>query len=222
MSEEEYISAVSETNADIEPFIRLAMENADFRAILVRNLLMNDRINVYYHSYQILSEVAQSDPGLLFGYWDDFTGLLNHRNSYHRNYGMDLISCLISDANDQQFEEIFESYYNQLEHEKISTKKYCITYTARVIKGKPHHSSRIITKIINYLQQEPANQKHRNLLISEFIKILESAEIYLSVHDIIENFFRKVYQETGSRRVTKEIDKLMSRYGLPLNNISSI
>lgn len=99
----DYLAVVAETKVDakeIDLFYQVALKDTDFRNILVNHLLNNDTINIYYHSYIILSKIANKNPGILYCYWDSFIKLLNYNNSYHRNYGMDLISCLLDNVID--------------------------------------------------------------------------------------------------------------------------
>jgi len=49
---------------------------------------------VYYHSYYIIARASEISPELFYEYWDDFATLLNHENSYHRDFGLSLIANL--------------------------------------------------------------------------------------------------------------------------------
>ncbi|HEY4786614.1 MAG TPA: hypothetical protein VIH57_11220, partial [Bacteroidales bacterium] len=162
IDEKKYLDIVSETKADITPFIDLAINQVNFRDILVKHLLHNDSINIYYHSYLILYQATKIIPSSFYCYWDKFSSLLNYDNSYHRNYGMDLIANLVVVDKDNLFESILADYYKQLNDEKVATIKHCITNSATIIKSKPQLTTIIIARIIDSLRVNDNSDRHQN------------------------------------------------------------
>ncbi len=215
MDEKNYLLTVSETKVDITPFFDIAINDGSFRDILVKNLLENDSINIYYHSYLILEKATKNDPSLFYRYWENFASLLKHQNSYHRNYGMGLIANLISEDKNNHFDLIVENYYKQLHDEKISTIKCCINNSAIIIKEKSHLASMIISKIIDSLRINTNSEKHQNFLLSEFIKLLSSIDHNLPDKKHIGDFLTSVSNETKSDKIKREIKK----YELQSNKI---
>ncbi len=206
ISEEQYLTEVSKTKANISIFIEEAGSVRIFRNIVVEQLLNNEKINVYYHSYIILNKAIKNNPGKFFEYWDNFASLLHHSNSYHRNYAMELISQLISEDQNNKFELIFNDFYKQLYHEKISTRKYCISYSANIIKQKPEMADRIISEIIKSLRLNSNTEKHQNFLLLEFIKILTSIKHIPIQNSYVTEFLKDAKEGTGSGKIRKAID----------------
>ena len=207
IKEEEYLQTVSETNVDFTPLIDIAINEVAFRDILIKQLQENEAINIYYHSYLILNEVTKTAPSLFYCYWYNFVYLLKHENSYHRNYGMDLIANVIPVDKDNLFEPILEDYYKQLYDEKIVTIKHCIGNSSAIIKEKPQLATIIISKIIDSLRVNTNPEKHQNFLISKFIKLLSSIDKNLLDTKTVGDFLSTVINDTKSDKIRKEIKK---------------
>lgn len=214
IDEKRYLQIVSETKADITPFFDLAISQKDFRDILVKHLLDNESINVYYHSYLILNETTKSMPSLFYYYWDKFSLLLQYDNSYHRNYGMDLIANLISVDKDNNFDLIIDDYYKQLYDDKVSTIKYCIRNTATIIKYKPQLTTIIISKIIDSLRINDNSDRHQNFLISEFLKLLISIDNKMLDMTAVNGFLSDVLSNTKSEKIKREIKKYGTQHAI--------
>lgn len=214
IDEQKYLQIVSETKADITQFVDLAINQDYFRDILVKHLLDNDSINIYYHSYLILNEATKIKPSLFYGYWDKFTSLLKYDNSYHRNYGMDLIANLVTIDKDNLFELIIDDYYKQLHDEKISTIKYCISNSSKIIQEKPQLTTRIIQKIIDSLKVNDHSEKHQNFLVSEFLKLLTSIDNDILDMIAVNDFLKDVVNNTKSDKIKKEIKKYSTQHAI--------
>lgn len=207
IDENKYLQIVSKTKADITPYLELARSHEAFREILVKYLMTTDSINVYYHSYLILNEVTKTEPSLFYCYWEEFSSLLHYNNSYHRNYGMDLIANLIVVDKDNLFEQIIDDYYKQLKDEKISTVKYCISNSVRIIRAKPKFAKRIISAIIDSLRINDNSEKHQNFLISEFLKLLTAIDNEWFDQIAVNEFLKDVFITSKSKKIKREINK---------------
>jgi hypothetical protein len=207
IDEYKYLQIVSETKADISPFFDLAISQKNFRDILVKHLIDNNSINIYYHSYLILNEATKSEPSLFYCYWDKFSLLLQYDNSYHRNYGMDLIANLIAVDKDNNFDLIINDYYKQLYDEKVSTIKYCISNSATIIKYKPQLTTIIFSKIIDSLRISDNSDRHQNFLISEFLQLLTSIDNKTLDMTAVNRFLKDVLTNTKSEKIKREIYK---------------
>ena len=192
MEEKDFLLTLSDTKADITPYPALALKDSKFRDILVRQLLNNHAINVYHHSFLILHEAIKTEPSLFYCYWDGFSSLLKHGNSYHRNYGMALIANLIAVDKDNRFELIMDDYFKQLEDEKISTIKYCISNSLIIIKAKPVFGKTIISRIIHSLRFNDHSDRHQKFLVSVFLKLLASIDKDFQEMAIVKEFIRDI------------------------------
>lgn len=212
MVEKEFLKIVSKTNAEIDSMIRLAIEDNDFRDLVVDHLIHNPSINTYYHSFLIIDAASKSNPELFYRYWNQFEKLFESDNSYHRNYGLIIIANLIVRDKGRRFEDLFKTYYKQLNDEKITTQKYCITNSRKIIEACPAMAHKIIAQIINSLKTNSYSEKHFHLLASEFFSLLLT-NVRPSIDIIsLENFIAYVKKTTTSKRIQKEADKVIEMY----------
>ncbi len=207
MDRDEYISIVSETDADIGQFNDMALKDDVFQNLVVSLLLSDERINVYYHSYHILKNIAYKKPDSLVRFWDDFVLLLDHSNSYHRNYGMDLISSLAASVDDDKFGKILPTFYKMLYDKKISTRKFCITYSIANIISKPEFGNDIVNRIMASFDNQNINTKHRVLLCKEFVRLLE--ETGFEMNDRILQFMNRLIDESETGPLNRAIARLL-------------
>jgi hypothetical protein len=207
IDEKKYLAIVSETKADIADFISPAISEDNFKDILVKHLLTTDSINIYYHSYLILKKATKTDPSLFYCYWDKFVSLLKYDNSYHRNYGMDLIANLVAVDKDNLFDSIITDYYKQLNDEKISTIKHCIINSVTIIRFKPQFTSVIITKIIESLKVNDNSERYQNFLVSEFLKLLTTINNDLLDMNVVNDFLKDALSNAKSEKIKREIRK---------------
>ncbi len=211
ITEKEYLQKVSVTNADLTPFSEITLNDSGFRNILIKHLTENEAINIYYHSYLILNKATITAPSLFYPYWGNFASLLKHENSYHRNYGMDLIANIISADEDNLFEPAVEDYYKQLYDERLVTIKHCIENTAKIIREKPQLTITIISKIIDSLKVNTNSEKHQNFLILKFLKLLSVVDTNLLDMNAVGEFLITVLNDTKSDRIKKEIKKFSTK-----------
>jgi|GEM_PF-3583145 len=203
----DYLALVSETNADISPYIQHALEDDHFRMLLVKELLTNKKINVYYHTYVLLSEVSKANGQVLLPYLTAFISLLGHDNSYHRNYGMHLISLMASYIDTQSLKILLPKYYKCLYDEKISTRKYCIVYSKDLIKTHGDLGHDIVSYIRESLWNTRLPYKHKWLLIKTFMTLIEELKLDLNEETIL--FFSDIIDRCENEKHKKQIISFM-------------
>ncbi len=209
INETTYLQVVGETKADITEFIDLALTSEEFREMVVKHLINNEAINVYYHSYQILSKATQTEPALFYPYWEAFSSLLLHGNSYHRNYGMELIANLMVVDTEKHFDLHIEDYYKQLCDEKISTIKHCISYSSKILIARPDLTPGILQKIIEALRVNDHSERHQNFLLSSFVTLLNQVDNTSYDSTIPQSFLKEVLNTTKSKKLIKEVKKYL-------------
>ena len=210
IKEDVFLIKVSKTKADMKPFIEEALVHDEFRQILVKHLLHNDHINIYYHSYAILNKATIINPSLFYPYWIDFSKLLKYENSYHRNYGMDLIVNLMPVDKHNLFESIFDDFFDQLNHEKVSTRKYCIQHATSLIKWKPELTEVIVARMVESLKGYEGPEKHQNFLLKEFLNVLTSIETANWNTNEVRRFLRSALKATPSEKRKQTIAKVLN------------
>ena len=210
ITEQAFLEEVAKTKADFKPFVDSAVEIDNFRKIVIHHLCKSEYINVYYHSYLILEKATEINPEVFYPYWNEFVDLLRNKNSYHRNYGMAILANLVKVDDENRFEIIFDDYYKQLDDDKISTKKYCIVYSEKIIKSKPKLSNKIVSKIINSLQMNTNSEKHQDFLLLTFFELILNSGMEIIKGGAVYNFIHLVFENSKSMNVRKKITQIMN------------
>ena len=122
---------------------------------------------------------------------------------------MELLAQLAVVDVDNKFESIIEDYYKQLNDEKISTIKCCISCSLIVIDQKPQLASEIISKIVYSLNKSTHSDRHQNFLISGLLRLLSSIELNISEQKFVVDFLNTVYDNTKSAKIKREIKNMV-------------
>ena len=94
MNTEDMIERIAEKDFDVDEFVHLAIWDGKAREEIVFQMITNPDIMVYYHCYYVISKASRKKPDLFDQYWGQIAGLLSHKNSYHRNFCLDIIGNL--------------------------------------------------------------------------------------------------------------------------------
>jgi hypothetical protein len=205
---DQFLKESTSNKITVNKYIEQAIIDDSFRNLLVHEMCNNVHINVYYHSYCILKEVAKTKSELLKGYRHLFAKLLNHQNSYHVNYAMHLISLTVDSKDINWFDTIFTNFISKLSHNKITTRRYCIEYSLLTAKKLPSLTDRIITCIVNSLRKNSNSTKHQNYLLLQFFLYLKEYDINIKGNPTIYSFVDDIKQGKLSARINKLIDSI--------------
>jgi hypothetical protein len=213
LNRNEFIELVFKPGADIEllieSFTEKVINDEQFRQLVIDLLLEHDHIMVYYHSYLIIDAASKREPILFYSLWDRFVLLLNHKNSYHRNYGMQLLANLTKVDIQNKLELIIDIYYKQLDDQKFLTRRYCVLNSREIIKNKPYLSDLIIYRLMNFIRTTDNSEKQQNLIISDFINVVsEIVQLIKNKNDLLD-FFLMIENQVRSNKVKKQILKVI-------------
>ena len=209
MSENEYVELVSKQKSDIKLLVasltKEVLIDEAFRQIVINQLLSHSHIMVYYHSYLIIEKASKEEPLLFYFLWDKFASLLDHKNSYHRNYGMQLITNLSKVDDQNKFELIIGKFYKQLDDEKFLTRRYCIINSREIIKNKPFLSDLIISKLLNFIRTTDNSEKQQNLIISDFVNVVSDIVPLIKKKEDLLDFLLMIHNHMKSNKVKRQI-----------------
>lgn len=212
-----YLEAVSKTNADLEHYHLLINDDEEFRDFVIKELLNNEAINIYYHSYLLIEKSSRENPNKYYKYWDKFTELLKHKNSYHNNYAINILANIISADTDDKFACIISDYLSLLNHEKITTRKYCILRSIDIINNKEKYGEMIIKKIIESLRINSNTTKQQNYLLLEFLNLLNNINSIFRINPIVNDFLEEILSSESSEKVKKVTNKVLEEFDLKGN-----
>ena len=103
MNNSEMITGISRPDFAIEPFILLAMNDELSRDEIIKQMITNPDIMVYYHCYYVVVKASGERPELFYKYWDEIAALLQHENSYHRNFALEILANLTKVDRENRF-----------------------------------------------------------------------------------------------------------------------
>ena len=210
---EELALRISEKDIDIEYYASLCINNENFRKDIVDLTINHPHIMVYYHGYYILDKSTGLKPKLFYKYWHDFTKLLKHKNTYHRQIGIVILSNLSKVDNNNHFSEIFNDYLNCLYDQKILIGEYCVKGLNKIIKNKPEYKDKIIDELLKHEEKTLFNEKQEALLDYYILELIEdNCNENMKDDKIIEFIHGK--QESISPKTKKKSRELIKKYGI--------
>lgn len=211
MSRDNLIKDISDKNVDIEKFVKSIIIDDILREEVINLMLTNKDIMVYYHCYYIVSKASEIKPELFYEHWDDFSSLLNHQNSYHRNIGLTIIANLVRVDNKNLFEEIFDDYFSHLHDEKFMTTQCCLKETLKIVKVKNNLQDKIVSLLLDIDAICNYPEKQKELLKHDILAILDLLYEYNIDKKSIGDFI-KMAGESISPKTRKKVVKIMDKY----------
>jgi hypothetical protein len=173
MKSGEMIENISKQDFDVSFFSNAILKDQSMRDELVHQMLTHPHIMVYYHCFYAIEKACQEDPREFYDYWDGFSGLLEHPNSYHRNFGLVLISLLAGVDVDRKLDVLLPKYLNHISDEKYLTSLYCVQGCTRIIQIRPDLSNQIMDRMLTQDADSPYSNSQAALLKAEILNFLD-------------------------------------------------
>lgn len=204
------LDEIKKKDVDIEIIAKKIIKDTGCRNEVVKQLMTNKDIMVYYHSYYILSRASEINPQLFYMYWDDFVTLLDNNNSYKRDIGMTMIANLIIVDIDKKFDNIFDEYINCINDEKFMIAQCCVKNLKRIIQQREDLIGEVVQILLRIDDITSYPQKQKELLKYDVLDIFDI--VYEKVEDrnniqlFIENCLESISPKT--RKMAKKLVKL--------------
>jgi hypothetical protein len=170
---DDLIREISDKDIDVSKFARMVMDDPEMRNEIVHLMLNHQKIMVYYHSYYVISQASESQPQLFYKYWDDFSLLLDHPNSYHRDFGLVLLANLTSVDRENRFLLLFEKYFDHVNDEKFMTAQCCIQNSEKILLNKWELREDIFPILLDTDSRCDFPEKQKELLKSYVIEVFD-------------------------------------------------
>lgn len=206
-------TAIAEKDFDVDGFVQWAILDEAARDEIIRLMVTDANIMVYYHCYYVVSRASQEHPELFYPYWQDIASLLNHPNSYHRNFALCILANLTRVDRQGLFSQCFEAYFARLHDPRLLTAQSCIQGAAKVIRNAAGYRDKIIPLLIDLEQRCAYPSKQLALLKYDVLVILD--EVY-ETHSFREDITRFISAEveSASPKTRKKARELVNKYGL--------
>jgi hypothetical protein len=113
-----------------------------------------------YGSFQILLRQSEEKPETLYPHWDFLAGMLDAKNAYWKLIAVRLIANLTRADSENQFEKIFDKYYNLL-NDSVIIAGHITANSGEIALAKPKLQSEITKRLLNI---DKTAQKHKDLI----------------------------------------------------------
>ena len=117
-------------------------------------------------SFNILINLSEEQPEVLYPKWDFFASLLDSHNHYHRYISINILANLALVDSENKFEIIFEKYFNNLSGDRTMVAGQAALNSGKIAKAKPN-LQRKITNIL--LEIEKIHQGKQIELIKAYV-----------------------------------------------------
>jgi len=213
MNNSELIEQIAEKDFDVDTFVQLAIKNEHVRNEVVHQMLTNSAIMIYYHCYYIVDKASQERPKLFISFWGEIAKLLQHKNSYHRDFALDIIGNLTIVDLENRFLEIRDEYFSIINDEKFMTGIHCVKNLLKIYQNKPDQRESILNLLLDIDRQCEYTEKQIGVLKADVLEIFD--EIY---EDIPErnriNEFLRTEANCISPKTRKKAKELIKKYYL--------
>jgi len=213
MNTTEMIEKVAEKNFDVDKFVQLAINDENARNEIVHQMLTNSAIMVYYHCYYVVDKASQKRPEMFYSYWGEIAELLHHRNSYHRDFALEIIGNLTRVDRENRFAEIEDDYFDIINDEKFMTGNCCVKNLLKIYRHKVEQRERIIETLLDIDNRCDYTEKQKGVLKADVLEIFDEIYEEVSEQDEINKFIRAEVN-CVSPKTRKKAKELIKNYSL--------
>jgi hypothetical protein len=209
----EMIEKIAEKDFAVDEFVRMAISDQNARNEIIHQMLTNPAIMVYYHCYYIVDKASQKQPEMFYPYWDEIAALLHHKNSYHRDFAVEIIGNLTRVDQENRFAQIEADYYSIINDEKFMTGNCCVKNLLKIYRHKPEQRKRIIEMLLDIDNRCDYTEKQKGVLKADVLEIFDNVYDDINEHDEI-NAFIKAQVNSVSPKTRKKAKELIKKYHL--------
>jgi hypothetical protein len=193
--------------------VQLAINDGNARYEIVRQMLTNSAIMVYYHCYYVVNKASQKRPELFYPYWCEIAELLHHKNSYHRDFALEIIGNLTIVDRENQFAEIEDVYFSLINDEKFMTGNCCVKNLSKIYRHKVELRQRIIKTLLDIDHRCDYTEKQKGVLKADVLAIFDEVYNEGLERDKIDAFIRAEVN-CISPKTRKKAKELIRKYSL--------
>jgi hypothetical protein len=198
-----HISEIAKKDFDLPFFVEKVLCDKVARDEVVKQMVNNPDIMVYYHCFYILEAASLKQPSLFYPYWPEFGALLNHSNSYHRDFALILIATLAAVDAENHFMEIEKMYLSLISDKKFMTALCCLRNLARIVMVKRELLPRVVGILIRHDKNTPFTKKQEALFNADLLLLLQKSYSPQTMPPPILAFIQK--QQTSISPKTRKL-----------------
>jgi hypothetical protein len=102
-----------------------------------------------YNCFEVLLQISEDRPRVLYPEWDRFIGLMRSGNAFFRSIALRLVANLTGADEERQFEDLFDEYFGLLDDEKVMVARYLVQSASQIARRKPHLREKIAEKLLD-------------------------------------------------------------------------
>ena len=208
---EKLLEEISKKNFQKEKYVKMVISDETFRKFVIDSMINNPKIMNYYHCFYIIEEASSIKPELFYKYWDDFVILLNHSNSYHRDFGLILIAKLAKCDEDNKVDKIINDYLELLKDEKFMTAECCLKNSFIIATLKENLLEKIVIILLNLEVKNHYSEKQAALMMGFIIEGLNQIFDKYAEKKSLLDFVRR-HLESISPKTRKIARKFLSKH----------
>ncbi len=191
MNETKWLKEIADKAVDVERYAQYGIVEAAFREWVVDKMVNHPEIMVYYHSFYIVSRATTYAPECFYAYWEVFEKLLEHPNSYHRDFGLTLIANLIPVDHERRFEKIEGAYLSRIDDEKFMTAECCVANLKKIVGVDAVYCQRIVSFLLEKDSETRHSERQKALLDGKMIEVFEQGYSQLTDKAAIDRFVNR-------------------------------
>lgn len=213
MDTAELVQEIAVKDVDVGRFVQLAIDDGRIRDEIVHLMMTHPHIMVYYHCYYVVDKASQERPELFYLYWDDVASLLEHANSYHRDFALTILANLTQVDQEGRFSEVSCAYFEHINDAKFMTGQCCVQNSVKILRNKPELRGRIIALLLDVDDRCDYTEKQKALLKCDVLDVLDGVYQEVGDKEGVDEFIRARVGSVSpkTRRRAKE---LVRKYGL--------
>jgi len=180
-------------DVDIRAVAERALGDADLLSELLSGLKSKEE-TFRYNCSKVLTMISQEHGELLYPKWDYFAEFLSSNNTYWKLSAILVIANLARIDKDNEFEKIFERYYQLLDDRSMITAIYAASNSGKIAKAKPSLEAKITEKLLD-IDKTHHNSDRRDLIKAG---IMEAFDEYFEETSEKEKMIEFVRQQLKS------------------------
>jgi len=159
----------------------------------------NPRIK--FKSAKILRIISEKNPKMLYSKMDFFVNLLESENNILKWTAIDVIANLSSADSKNEFDKIFENFYDLLSDESMITAGHVIDNSGKIARAKPHLQNKITKELLKVEKIQYKTTECRNILLGDVILAFGQYIDHVSNKEEMISLVKR--QLKNSRKATK-------------------
>ena len=204
------LSDMGKKSINVASVAKEATKDDNVLAELLEGIL-SKKETIRYNSFKVLLRISEEHPELLCPKWDFFVGLLESDNTYHKYIAIYIIANLTRLDKENDFEKIFDKYYNLLDDKSIIPAGHVAGNSGKIARARPELQAKITDKLlsIDETHHEPERRELiKGYAIESFSEYFEEAK---NKREITE--FVKKQLNSKSPRTRKKAKEFLKKWG---------